>query len=290
MEVQARRLDSPLDSVLTLFDAAGKKLDENDDRGPPLAEAEPVNKMPYPDQACNIDPLDALATHVADSRLVHTFAKAGDYVVRIRDVHEQGGEEYAYRLKIAPARPDYVLRINTDSARLVQGDSAVLAVSVLRKDGFDGEIRLAVQDLPPGLLGQRGGDPGRGRDETQLTITARRMPRRGCTFRRRGHRHGGRPAAGAEGRARRDGGSGLLHQALGADQGLRAGGERTGLLHAVGGPSAQAGAGGEAGRRGPGRREGGAQGGRQVSREAGGRAACPARAAASQFAAAAARA
>ena len=64
-------------------------------------------------------------THVADSRLVYTFAKAGDYVLRIRDAQEKGGEEYAYRLKIVPALPDYVLRINTDTARLVQGDSVV---------------------------------------------------------------------------------------------------------------------------------------------------------------------
>jgi len=171
LEVQARRLDSPLDSVLTLFDAEGKKLDENDDPPSPLARPNPANNIPYPDLACNVDPLDALATHIADSRLVHQFAKAGDYVVRIRDVQEKGGEEYAYRLKIAPARPDYVLRINTDSARLVQGDSAVLAVTVLRKDGFDGEIDLAVQDLPPGLSASDALIPAK-QHEARLTITA----------------------------------------------------------------------------------------------------------------------
>jgi hypothetical protein len=171
MEVQARRLDSPLDSVLTLFDGEGKKLDENDDPPSPLAQPNPANNMPYPDLACNVDPVDALATHVADSRLLHTFSKAGDYVVRIRDVREEGGEEYAYRLKIAPARPDYVLRINTDSARLAQGDSVALAVTVLRKDGFDGEIGLAVQDLPPGLSASDAVIPAK-QHETQLTITA----------------------------------------------------------------------------------------------------------------------
>ncbi len=182
MEVQARRLDSPLDSVLTLFDAAGKKLDENDDPPSPAgASLIPANKIPYPDLACNVDPLDALATHIADSRLVYTFAKAGDYVVRIRDVREEGGEEYAYRLKIAPARPDYVLRINTDSARLAQGDSVVLAVTVLRKDGFDGEINLAVQDLPPGLSASDAVIPAK-QHETQLTITAAASAAPGLCF------------------------------------------------------------------------------------------------------------
>lgn len=171
MEVQARRLDSPLDSILTLFDADGKKLDENDDPPSPLAQPNPQNNMPYPDLVGHVDPVDALSTHLADSRLVHTFDTAGDYVVRIRDVREEGGEEYAYRLKIVPARPDYVLRVNTDTARLVQGDSAVLTVTALRKDGLDGDITLAVQDLPPGWTASDAVIPAK-QQETQLTITA----------------------------------------------------------------------------------------------------------------------
>ncbi len=110
-------------------------------------------------------------THVADSRLVYTFAKAGDYVLRIRDAQEKGGEEYAYRLKIVPALPDYVLRINTDTARLVQGDSVVVSVTVLRKNDFDGEISLAVQDLPPGLTAGAAVIPAK-EQEAKLTITA----------------------------------------------------------------------------------------------------------------------
>jgi hypothetical protein len=171
MEVQARRLDSPLDSVLTLLDAEGKKLDENDDPPSPLAQPDPAKNVPYPDLAGNVDPADALVTHLADSRLVHTFDKAGDYYLRIRDVRDEGGEEYAYRLKIAPARPDYVLRINTDSARLAPGDSAVLAITALRKDDFDGEISLAVQDLPPGWTASDTVVPAK-QQEAQLTITA----------------------------------------------------------------------------------------------------------------------
>ena len=173
MEVDARRLDSPLDSLLTLLDAAGKKLAENNDPPPAMATPNPSASIPllYPDSVSQVDPRDALVTHVADSRLVYTFAKAGDYVLRIRNAQEKGGEEYAYRLKITPARPDYVLRINTDSARLAQGDSTVLAVTALRKDGCDGEIKLAVQDLPPGLSASDAMIPA-GQHETQLTISA----------------------------------------------------------------------------------------------------------------------
>ena len=111
MEVDARRLDSPLDSVLTLFDAAGKKLAENDDLPPAMATPKLGASSPllYPDTVSQVDPRDALVTHVADSRIVYTFAKAGEYVLRIGDVQVKGGEEYAYRVKIVPALPDYVL-------------------------------------------------------------------------------------------------------------------------------------------------------------------------------------
>ncbi len=235
MEVDARRLDSPLDSVLTLFDAAGRKLAENDDPPPAMATPNPAASIPllYPDAEFQVDPRDALLTHVADSRLVYTFAKTGDYVLRIRDAQEHGGEEYAYRLKIAPARPDYVLRINTDSARLAQGDSVVLAVTVLRKNGFDGEISLAVPDLPPGLSASDAVIPAR-QHETRLTITRLGQRRaRSVLSERRGHGHGRRPAAGAQGRFGRDGRPGLLHQALGSHQGMRAGGEERGFLRPV---------------------------------------------------------
>ncbi|MGA2618206.1 MAG: hypothetical protein ABSF26_11385 [Thermoguttaceae bacterium] len=170
MEVDARRLDSPLDSVLTLFDAAGKELDENDDPPNPIAEPHERNEPIY-NLAYTIDPRDALVTHLADSRLVYTFPKSGDYVLRIRDAQEKGGEEYAYRLKIVPALPDFVLRLNTDSARVVQGDSAVLAVTALRKNDFDGAIELSVEGLPPGLTASRAVIPA-GQSEAQLTITA----------------------------------------------------------------------------------------------------------------------
>ena len=112
MEVFARRLESPLDSLLTLFDAKGKELAENDD---------------------TVDPSAALVTHHADSRLMYTFPAAADYVLRIKDIQGNGGEEYAYRLVIAPPRPDYALRISPDLLPVGQGDTAMVTVDALRK-------------------------------------------------------------------------------------------------------------------------------------------------------------
>jgi hypothetical protein len=39
---------------------------------------------------------------------------AGDYLLRLADVQGRGGDEYAYRLSIAPPGPDFVLRTRPD--------------------------------------------------------------------------------------------------------------------------------------------------------------------------------
>jgi hypothetical protein len=150
MEVMARRLGSPLDSVLTLFDAKGNQLAENDD---------------FTDLA------DSPATHHADSRILFTVATAGTYTLRLRDIQGNGGDEYAYRLTVGPPEPDFVLRIVPDNPRLGQGDTAAITVTAIRKDGFDGEIHLDVEGLPAGYRASEA-IIQTGQDEGRVTITA----------------------------------------------------------------------------------------------------------------------
>jgi len=149
MEVQARRLDSPLDSIITLFNSQGGELREQDDA----------------------DMGDPLLTHHADSRLDYTFPADGDFIVRIRDIQAAGGEEYAYRLRIAPPQPDFTLRTIPDNPRVGKSDTAMVTVKALRKDGFDGEINLAVQNLPAGFVASPAVIPA-GQSQMRLTITA----------------------------------------------------------------------------------------------------------------------
>jgi hypothetical protein len=130
-DVLARRLDSPLDSILTLYNSKGQELAENDDA---------------------VDEGEGLLTHHADSRLVYTIPADGDYTIRIRDVQGKGGQEYAYRLTIAPVQPNFYLYISPDNPQMGQGDTAVIAITAVRKDGFNGEIKLAAQDLPKGFV------------------------------------------------------------------------------------------------------------------------------------------
>jgi hypothetical protein len=150
MEVFARRLESPLDSILTLFDADGKKLAENDD-----AE----------------DELSPYITHHADSRLVHSFKTAGRYVLKLADVQGKGGPEFAYRLTIAPPRPDFALRVSPDNPRVGQNATVVLTVSAVRRDGFSGPIELTLEGLPKGFAASGTLIP-EGLNEAMVSLTA----------------------------------------------------------------------------------------------------------------------
>lgn len=150
MDVCARRLDSPMDSILTLFDSKGRQLAQNDDTK---------------------DESEGLVTHHADSYLPYTFAAAGDYVLAVADVQGKGGDEYGYRLAVAPPRPDFILRVRPDNPRAAQGSGALLTVTAFRRDGFEGPIRLSVKDLPDGFSVPSAVIPEQ-QNEARLTITA----------------------------------------------------------------------------------------------------------------------
>ena len=129
-EVTARRLDSPLDSVLKLTDAAGKLLALNDD---------------HEDVEAGLD------THDADSYLWVKLPADGSYYVHLGDTACQGGEEYTYRLRLSAPRPDFALRVVPSSVSFRSQGYGSVTVYGIRKDGFNGPIKLALKDPPPGF-------------------------------------------------------------------------------------------------------------------------------------------
>jgi len=147
-EVTARRLDSPLDSVLELTDAAGKRLAFNDDHE---------------------DKANALATHQADSLIRVELPADGTYFVRLGDAQKEGGPEYAYRLRICPPRPDFALRVTPSAINAVAWRLRPITVFALRKDGFDGEIALSFRGDPEGVLLDGGLVPA-GQDQVRVTL------------------------------------------------------------------------------------------------------------------------
>lgn len=150
MSVLARRLGSPLDSILTLFNAKSAELMENDD---------------------TVDPAEPLATHHADSYLAYTIPTAGDYYLRIKDAQQKGGDDFGYRLTIAPPQPDFTLRVTSDNPSVGQGDSSVITVEALRKDGFTGEIPLTITELPPGFVVSGTTGISANQDDVSITVT-----------------------------------------------------------------------------------------------------------------------
>jgi hypothetical protein len=147
-EVYARRLNSPLDSILKLTDANGHIMTANDD---------------YDDKGAG------LTTHHADSMLRTTLPGNGKYYLHISDAQTKGGEAHGYRLRISPPRPDFELRVVPSSINARAGSGIPITVYALRKDGFTGDIKLVLKDAPKGFT-LRGSRVPAQKDQVKLTL------------------------------------------------------------------------------------------------------------------------
>ena len=154
-EVTARRLNSPLDSVLRLTDSVGKVLAANDD---------------FEDKGAG------LLAHQADSRLTVKLPADGTYFLRLADAQHQGGPDYTYRLRVSAPRPDFELRVVPSTLNLRAGSSTPVTVYALRHDGFAGEITLGLHNAPGGYRLSGTTIPG-DQEKISLTLTAPTTPR-----------------------------------------------------------------------------------------------------------------
>jgi hypothetical protein len=154
VEIQARRLGSPLDSLLQLTDEAGRVLAWNDD---------------HQDKAAG------LVTHQADSYLRAKLPASGTYRVKVADAQGHGGQAYAYRLRVSPSRPDFAVIVTPASINVRGGTLVPVTVHAVRKDGFSGEIELSLDDAPEGFR-LSGEQMPAGCDRIRMTLTA--PPRR----------------------------------------------------------------------------------------------------------------
>ena len=166
-EVCARRLDSPLDSLVRLLDASGEVVKWNDDH---------VHK----DEHLHVDRV-GMVTHHADSFLMAQFPEDGAYYVQLSDARKHGSDAHAYRLRLSKPLPDFALKVTPSSVYALPGGIVPLTVYALRRDGFDGEIHVSVKK-PPGLRADGGRIPA-GRNKTRMTITIpRKAPRQAVSI------------------------------------------------------------------------------------------------------------
>jgi hypothetical protein len=123
LDLQAGRLGSLLDSVLTILDPSGKRLATCDDMG----------------------------TGQTDSQLTWKVPADGTYRIRVEDrLKSRGGPEYAYRLKVerSATSADFRLRLGADAVNVERGHDVKLVVTAERIAGYEGPIALHISGLP----------------------------------------------------------------------------------------------------------------------------------------------
>ena len=112
----------PLDGVIEIHDAEGKKLAEADD-GP----------------------------HTKNPTLHFKAPADGKYVVAVRDLHQRGGERFTYHLRAERSGPDFEIDGEYYYAMLAPGTQTIWFARIKRLNGFDGPVEMRVEDLPDGV-------------------------------------------------------------------------------------------------------------------------------------------
>jgi len=150
-EVRAQRFGSPVDSILRILDQNGKEVAVNDDATFPGAQ---FNK---------------------DSLIAHTFAKAGRYVVEIRNLWKVTGENFPYELLVRFPKPEANLMLATEHPYVYPGEKGKLKVTLDRRDGFDGPVPVVVTGLPGGMTAEPLEIPA-GKKEGEIILQSGQAP------------------------------------------------------------------------------------------------------------------
>ena len=119
-----------------------------------------------------------------DSNLEFTVPTDGTYLVALRDSRGQEGADHPYRLTIREPSPDFRMempsrrsgRILSDAGdsthfNLPAGGRLTVDVAVYRLDGFNGEVRVQMEDLPAGVSSGTAVVPA-GADSTVILLEA----------------------------------------------------------------------------------------------------------------------
>ena len=130
IETRARRLGSPLDTVISLADSRGKILATHDDQ-------------------TNI--FSGLLTDPCDSAIATSLPANDTYEVRVSDKRGKGGHDYHYRLRVSEPRPGFELWVTPSTLSIPLGGTVRANVHVRRVDGFAGPIALQLDNPPLGI-------------------------------------------------------------------------------------------------------------------------------------------
>ena len=118
-----------LDPVLTIRDSTGKRLAENDD-----VVAGQGTLLGNP-----------------DSSLYYTPDRDDVFFVEIKDRTSRGGPSYRYRLKVRSERPSFQLFTTPENFAVARGGEGEVKVHLVREAGFEGEVSIWLEGMPPGV-------------------------------------------------------------------------------------------------------------------------------------------
>jgi hypothetical protein len=151
-EIFARRLDSPMDSLIKITNAEGKTLVWNDDY-----------------EWLNL----GTKTHHADSYLLYELPVDGTYSIKVADTQAKGGKGFKYLLRVDTPKPDFQVFMTPSVINTRSLISSPITLEVFRKDGFNGPIDILLKKGPKGAK-ISGGKIPEGVKKIQITISTPR--------------------------------------------------------------------------------------------------------------------
>ena len=90
-----------------------------------------------------------------DSQLIFTPPADGEYVARVADVRGFGAtlpdDNWSYTLTIRPPRPSFTASLGAKDLAVSPGSGREIPLSVTRDEGFEGPVRIAIENLPTGF-------------------------------------------------------------------------------------------------------------------------------------------
>ncbi len=128
VNIFARRLRSPLDAVLEIYDEKGNRIQQNDDSGGP------------------------------DSYLSWKVPADGNFCVAVKDQLGRGGPIFTYRVELTPKRPEIAVWLpemqqNSQERQtiVVPKGNRYASLVKIKRDNTGGDLNLAASELLPGV-------------------------------------------------------------------------------------------------------------------------------------------
>lgn len=155
VETIADRMQSRVDTYVIV-----NKVTKADDGSEQLTQIADNDDVP---SFFRVDGKDSINPDTSDSAVIFTADQHGEYSVTIVNQFGSGGAEDLYRQAIRQPIPDFDLLVTferplptnrtgySQTPTLRQGATSGLKVMAPRQDGFDGDIVVTAEDLPPGV-------------------------------------------------------------------------------------------------------------------------------------------